>query len=110
MSNFKQLGIGLEVYVNDNDNRYSGPLFDTWGGAIYDSTALSSGGVSGTEPDHRVSFRDISGERPEDLLWCPLFPHEGPVYNGQDKWSRYYLFLPNPMPATGRNVDVFSFY
>ena len=87
LTNFKTVGIGLEVYVNENNNKYPGPPFDQWGGAIYDASA----GPAGTNPDGRVNFFQISGERPSEILWCPLLHIEGPVYDGKDEWSRHYL-------------------
>ncbi len=86
MNNFKQLGIGLAVYVQENDNRYP-PPFGTWSGPIYDILY----GAAGTEPDGRVNFMQIAGDRPADLLWCPLYHQKGPIYDGVDEWSRHYL-------------------
>ncbi len=87
MSNFKQLGIGLKVYTNENNHRYPpAPIGSFWHTPIYDIV----GGDSGI-PDGRENFLQIASGRPSDLLWCPLYFQKEPNYNGVDEWTRHYI-------------------
>ena len=86
MTNFKQLGIGLTVYTNENNHRYPPtPTGVVSFGPIYDTRQGDSG-----IPDGRLNFMDIAGGRPADLLWCPLNAYTGPNYDGVNEWSRHY--------------------
>ena len=85
-SNFRQLGIGLKVYTNDNNHMYPpAPIGATWSRPIYDIRFGDSG-----IPDGRQNFLEIAGGRPGDLLWCPLMIPQGPNYDGVDPWTRHY--------------------
>lgn len=65
MNNLKQLGVGLAVYLHDNDNEY----LPVW----YHTTIFFSaeGGMGMTPFDNRANFVEMSGGKTQ-MYYCPL--------------------------------------
>ena len=92
LNNMRQMAIGLEIYVQENNLSYPGPPFDYFGAAIYDLRVPPAG--PGGRNKHLENFMDITGGRPEDVLFCPFYKSltSSPPYDEKrhGPWGRHY--------------------
>ena len=63
MNNLKQFGLGLEIYVSENNYEYPPPMAIS-GSRIWDSSV----GRKGIRPDRRPIFKEIASGIPEEVL------------------------------------------
>jgi len=85
MNNLRQLGVGLEIYVTENNYTYPPPMAIS-GARIWDTSV----GPHGTQPDRRPIFKEIAGGMPQKLMFCPI-AGQGPVDLPGDPWSSYFV-------------------
>ena len=89
MAQLQQVGVGLNTYVADDPDYQYPPRFSVSGARVW--SKIASGG---RKPDGRVNWLNITGGRPEDILFCP-FVQFAPEYdlscNDQNEWSCHYV-------------------
>ena len=85
MNNLKQFGLGLEIYVSENNYAYPPPMAIS-GSRIWDSSV----GRKGILPDRRPIFKEIASGIPEEVLFCPI-QGSRPTPRQGIEWSRHYF-------------------